>query len=359
MRVGIARYPYFQQNLKGGDYILFDGIKEALEEEYTVEFIEYRRPGAFVLSFLPRPPAKLAVWLIDLCLPFVFSRQLLGQLDRYDLILGDSAVLTRIPGWSSRNKRLIALINIDYHEYLGSVGKHLPLRPRLIMRWKSWMQERGLMTYPSVAVSGFVAETARRRGVCIGRIVENQIQGLPDTPGPADLATCPKGLVYAGSGDYWGKGLDTLEALASKGMEIHTYSPGRPAGCINHGAVARDTLLRTLPAYHAMIFPSRYESFGLIAIEAMAMGIPVIMRPTGIGLDLMKKIPECVVPSQPSDGDWEDAIRAVSLDRERIVDQCRKFATSYLDKFRFSANWRNAIGEFMATRVPDAQLLQR
>jgi glycosyltransferase involved in cell wall biosynthesis len=340
MKIGVARYPYFRQTLKGGDHVLFDAIVAALGPEHDIQFVEYKRPLASLLPALPALVAKIWVWLADLLLPFLFTRQLLSRLDEFDLILADSAVVTRLPFRREGPERLVAVINIDYHAYLAAVGEHLAPSPRAVLRWKSWMQDRGLAAIPSVAVSRFVAETAGARGVQVSGVVENQVQDLPEGAlQPAERT----GLVYAGSGDYWGKGLDVLQALSARGLPLHTYSPANIPGCISHGAVRREILLGALPAYQAMVFPSRYESFGLVVIEALASGVPVLMRRTGVGADLACVLPECVLADNATAEDWEKAIDAVLNDRERIVREGHVFAKAYLDRVRFDRDWREMI----------------
>lgn len=339
MRIGIARYPYFRQRLKGGDHVLFDAILAAIKEEHAVELIEYRRPLSRVLPLLPELVAKVWVRLVDLWLPFLFTRQLLRVADEYGLILADSAVITRLPCQDTSCSKIVALINIDYHAYFAAVGSHVPLRGRAVMRWKAWLQDRGLASFRSIAVSRFVAETTARRGLHVTSVVENHVH----VPEQSVQPHATSGLVYAGSGDYWGKGLDKLSALAARGLPIHTYSPATILGGTNHGAVQRDVLLKALPAYQAMVFPSRYESFGLVVIEALAAGIPVIMGRTGVGVDLARTLPECVLAAEATIDDWEKAIETTLLDRNRIVNEGRKFASAYLDKSRFDANWRNAV----------------
>lgn len=339
MKIGIARYPYYRQRLKGGDYVLFDAVAAALQQEHEVDFIEYRRPFSWLLRRMPPRPEKFCAWLIDLCLPFLFTRQILRKLDQFDLVLADSAVITDVGARPGEHRKVIAVINIDYGAYLAAVGRYLTPRARYVLNWKSWMQERGLASVRSVAVSRFVAETMAARGV-VTRIIENQIEPLPPSFGPASRQT---GLVYAGSGDYWGKGLDVLKALAENGYPVHIYSPVSLEGCTCHGPVRREALIGNLPAYQVMVFPSRYESFGLIVIESLAAGLPVVMRRTGIGVDLETVLPECVVPDDATTGDWAKAVEAVLADRARIARQGALFASAYMDTARFAQRWRDEV----------------
>lgn len=344
MKIALATYPYYQQRLKGGDHVLFDAVYEALEKDNQVVYMDYNRPMSWLMWRLPGRMAQLAVWVLDLFLPIFYTIQILRNACRADVVIADSAVITSLGPLTGlfqgqRPPRMVPLINIDYTAYVAVVGSGLPLRRRQELRLKAWWQRQGATRYPGVAVSTFVEKTFSGRQLPLLATIENVVTGV-SIEATCSVADGSVRLVYAGSNDYFGKGIDVLQAVARQGMEVHAYTPVSFPGLIHHAPLTRGELMSVLPSYSLMLFPSRYESFGLIAVEAMALGVPVLMRKTGIGIILAQHIPECVMGDEASTEEWVERLRHIVANRARIAEEVREFSQGYLDVSRFSGEWR-------------------
>ena len=127
------------------------------------------------------------------------------------------------------------------------------------------------------------------------------------------------------------KGIDTLirsiSSMATNGGNVPTFvfvggdldEAGRPVGplaevvdearklgiaryCLFAGAQPQDVLPYFYSASDLVVVPSRYESFGLVAVEAMACGIPVIASHVGgLTFTVEDEITGLLVPFGDSD----------------------------------------------------------
>lgn len=131
-------------------------------------------------------------------------------------------------------------------------------------------------------------------------------------PGPGlrseirgELGIPPEGLVALFVGhEYERKGLPVvLDALRESGDDVHLIVVGGTVDMVRDGqraAEARGVGARVhfvgarpdpRPWFHAsdvFVFPSAYESYGLVVLEALACGLPVIATPTGCVPDVVR-----------------------------------------------------------------------
>lgn len=98
-----------------------------------------------------------------------------------------------------------------------------------------------------------------------------------------------------------------------------------------HGA----DLARHLSAADVFVFPSRFETFGLVVLEALACGTPVAALPVPGPRDIVGGTPHAVL----SEDLRAAALAALSIDREG----CRRFAEGF--------SWETCSREFEANLV--------
>lgn len=104
-------------------------------------------------------------------------------------------------------------------------------------------------------------------------------------------------LVLEAANDFLGKNTDTHLLIAGRDVEgwversLAILKPGARKRSHFLGEVADSTREKLLAKANCLLFPSRYESFGLVPLEAFVHGVPVIAANSGA-------IPEVVVDSE-------------------------------------------------------------
>jgi glycosyltransferase involved in cell wall biosynthesis len=119
-----------------------------------------------------------------------------------------------------------------------------------------------------------VDAVALRMPVAIARV---EASAPPVTP-PVRLVAVGRNAPEKGF-DVLVRAVDGLDAEVDVfGVGTEALSGGRVRG---HGAVARDEITAALRSAHALVVPSRNEGLGLVALEAMAVGRPVVASAVG------------------------------------------------------------------------------
>lgn len=104
----------------------------------------------------------------------------------------------------------------------------------------------------------------------------------------------------------------------------------------------RDRLRAMYDETAVVMMPSRYESFGMVAAEAMARGCALIAAPTGIAADVRSEIEAVVVPN-PAAADWSRALSELLADTPRQ----RRIASGGRRRVQ-ALRWNPAVGRLMA-----------
>ncbi len=108
-------------------------------------------------------------------------------------------------------------------------------------------------------------------------------------------------------------------------------------------------ILNALRQSHGFLFPSRFESFGIVGLEAAALGLPIATGPqigfaTELAIDGWH-LPTFDVESPP------DCLRAIRNMVDRYAD-CRAEAMALREHVRATYGWANCVSTLLAHLAP-------
>ncbi len=235
-------------------------------------------------------------------------RQALKKLDQFakiDVLEGPELSLALLPRRMSMPK--IIRMNGGHHFFAVTLGK----KPR---PWRSWLERRSMGRADAMcAVSRFAAETTRD-------LLDLGSRDIPVLPNPVDVSHffCSQQVPEEGCIVFVGtlcqkKGLHELvrafpailEAIPSARLvlagrdSIDPVTGGSYAAFLRQalghlqdrveflGHVDRESLPGVLARASIAVFPSHMETQGIVIVEAMAAGKPVVISKTGPGPEVV------------------------------------------------------------------------
>jgi len=134
-------------------------------------------------------------------------------------------------------------------------------------------------------------------------------------------------VLVGGEGDGAPAPRELVQRIAELGIDGLT----RFAGQVIH---------QRLPEYYSaadvLVVPSHYESFGLVSLEALACGTPVVSMAVGVMEQLLRPGETGCVPSDGSPAAFAECIRGVLLDGARWTPEARARARAAVLEFSWS-----------------------
>jgi glycosyltransferase involved in cell wall biosynthesis len=227
-------------------------------------------------------------------------------------------------------------------DYLKGVGKYLPLRTRLLLRRNALMQKWASRDSYVVAVSEYLACVAKENSISTMDVAANCLDTDKYTFSKQDRNG--RGL-FVGANNYYAKGIDILEEISSRGIRIDCVSSARPSAQLGFvGTYSNEELIGIYQRYQILLLPSRSEGFGLVAIEAMSCGMPVIISSVGLGATLLKEIPEFVVTTGKPE-DYAERFALIS-DRYAFYSQAaREYVERKHSLVSYAEIWKRILEE--------------
>jgi glycosyltransferase involved in cell wall biosynthesis len=167
-----------------------------------------------------------------------------------------------------------------------------------------------------------ISERTKRDLVELYRTPADKITVTPLAPDPAfaPAAQHDSFLLFVSAIEPRKQPLDAIDAANAVGRKLVVVGPKKDAALVAElerrgadvrGYVPKEELVRLYQSAAALLFPSRYEGFGLPVVEAMACGTPVVAAPE-------PALQEVAGNAAVITDDLAEGVRRALADRERL-----------------------------------------
>lgn len=217
-------------------------------------------------------------------------------------------------------------VELDLHVVAGGIGGALRALPRLARRrgYDVVHAHFGLTAAPALLASARVRGVTlhgsdlvvpRSRRVTLAVLPRQQIVGVPSEVGRAMLPAAQAEraqLLPCGVDTRSFAPIDRGEARRALGLDpdepfaLFPYDPARAVKRFDHaqaaagevrlhtlGAAPRDQMRLWYAAASVVLCPADWETFGMAAVEALAVGTAVVAAPTGVHREALAGAPWC------------------------------------------------------------------
>lgn len=172
-----------------------------------------------------------------------------------------------------------------------------------------------------------------------------------------------KQLLYVGNPTI-SKGWDIILALAERHPELIIHAITVPKieskkdNIICYPPQTRDKLIHFYRAADALIFPSRYEGYGFVPLEALASGCPVITSRTGIFHEYTPK--NAIITQEHTVDEFEKALCRI-LEHKLLISDYPEIAKKFSFK-QFSKKILEAVSaakKYNNSRIKKSKFFQK